>query len=152
MGFSTGGDTVQFKCDNDVPRSMLREKYFIPTGEISRNDLEDKIKELLGAEIPVPENDIVGLIIMYLFTMILFSQSTGSVQGKLFHYLDDVESLKKYDWGRAVYDKLILHVPKCAAWCQKKTSDKINGSNRSYFVACSFALLVLFFLFTLIQK
>lgn len=170
MGFGFEGDEVDIRKKTKPFRSELKNWYFSPRGEISRKKLEKKIKKLLHrTEPPVPVEDIVGLVIMYLFTTVLFPQASGSVPGNLFHYLDNIHTLRKYSWGKAVHGLLWYHIPKCAEWCQSQ--DRVVGNSealesqdravgkksckkarkpRSSLPGCTLALLVLFFLFTLI--
>jgi hypothetical protein len=89
---------------------------------------------------------------MYLFTTILFPQTSGCVPVNMFHYVDDLKSLKEYAWGKACYDMLKDYIPACAAWCkaqQIEGSDNDSSgntstpnSNSSIFGGCAIALIV----------
>lgn len=65
-----------------------------------------------------PAKEVVGLLVMYLFTTILFPRSGAAVPVHLFNYVEDVEQLYDYNWADAVYEMLKYHIPKCAAWCR----------------------------------
>jgi hypothetical protein len=118
MALPTNGDPVNYTRQKQV-QSSIRLRYFPPTGEISRENLELKILELLlGKEKKVPEADVVGLLIMYLFTTILFTLGSGAVPAQFFHYVDSLDRLWDYSWGKAVYNVLISSIPRCASWCR----------------------------------
>lgn len=93
----------------------MRKKYFKNQGDIPRKQLEAVI--LKAIETSEPAEEVVGLLIMYLFTMVLFPLTNGSVPLHLFHYCDNLAALRNYSWADAVYTQLMKHIPLCATWC-----------------------------------
>jgi hypothetical protein len=130
--------------------SVVRLRYFPPGKFIKREALEETIISAIteGSE----ATDVVSLIVMYLFTTILFPQTSGCVPVNMFHYVDNLISLKEYAWGKACYDMLKDYIPACAAWCQAQQiegSGSDPGGNRSIpdskssiFGGCAIALIV----------
>ena len=96
--------------------SMLRHKHFKTIRRISRQQLEEAILKAISDKCPAKE--VVGLLVMYLFTTILFPQTGTTVPIHLFNYVEDIDTLYRYNWGEAVYELLMLHIPSCAAWCK----------------------------------
>lgn len=122
MGLQFNGSKVIYKR-KELTQSVIRSRYFQPSGEISRNLLEEKILDALRERSPA--SDVVSLLVMYLFTMILFPQANGSVPLHMFQYVDDLDRLDTYSWGKAVYWLLRDNIPKCAAWCHEM--EKVGG-------------------------
>jgi uncharacterized membrane protein len=73
---------------------------------------------VLEKEKKVLEVDVVRLLIMYIFTTILFPMGSGSVPAQFFHYVDNLDKLWDYSWGKTVYNVLMSVIPRCAAWCR----------------------------------
>jgi hypothetical protein len=61
--------------------------------------------------------DVVGLLVMYLFTTILFPQASEYVPIHMFHYAEDVNKLCSFAWGETVYELLMDNIPFCSIWC-----------------------------------
>jgi hypothetical protein len=122
MGLQFNGNKVIYKRQ-ELTQSVIRTRYFQPSGEITRNLLEERILDALREGSPA--SDVVSLLVMYLFTMILFPQANGSVPVHMFHYVDDLDSLDTYSWGKAVYWLLRDNIPKCAAWCHEM--ERVGG-------------------------
>jgi hypothetical protein len=118
LALPTNGDPDNYTRKNQV-KSSIKSKYFNPIGEISREILELMILELvLEKEKKVLEADVVRLLIMYIFTTILFPMGSGSVPAQFFHYVDNLDKLWDYSWGKTVYNVLMSVIPRCAAWCR----------------------------------
>jgi hypothetical protein len=122
MVLPTDGDTVNI-TRKDQQRSIIREKYFGGKGAITRGKLESKLKELLKKIDIVPDAHVVALVVVYIFTTILFPQSNGNVPVQLFSYVDNLETLWEYNWGKAVYQMLRDSIPGCALWVQLMEHD-----------------------------
>jgi hypothetical protein len=77
--------------------STVRLRYFPPATPIKREDLEKKI--LRAIEEGSDASDVVSLLVMYLFTTILFPQTSGCVPVNMFYFVDNLKSLNDYAWG-----------------------------------------------------
>jgi hypothetical protein len=100
-----------------VTNSRLKNDYFgKSTRSITKKSLEEAILKAL--EDGKPEKDVVGLLIMLLFTAILFPQACSTVPVHLFKYAENLEQIGNYSWGEAVYLQLMTHIPYCAMWCK----------------------------------
>lgn len=75
--------------------SLLREKYFGRKSQIRRQELEKVIVQLLDSEASTPR-DVVSLLVLYLFTTILFPNTAGSVPLHLFRYAELIWKLISY--------------------------------------------------------
>lgn len=93
-----------------VTKSMLRHRHFPRKKSIRRADFQKGIVKALDDPNCSPE-DVVGLLVMYLFTTILFPQAGGAVPLHLFNYVEKLDELKKYNWGEAVFQFLLHHIP-----------------------------------------
>lgn len=121
MCLTSKGANVQYKREY-VGQYTLRTKYFGRSGRISRADLENGIVKALDDKQPAKE--VVGLLVMYLFTMILFPQSCGKVPVHMFPYAEDLLGLKNYNWSEGVYRMLMDNIPNNANWCKLKRDGK----------------------------
>lgn len=104
--------------------SVVRLRYIPPATFITREALEETILRAIneGRE----ASDVVSMLVMYLFTTILFPQTSGHVPVNMFHYVDTLESLRRYVWGKACYYMLKNYIPACAAWCRAQTFEKAD--------------------------
>ena len=105
---------------------MLKEKYFKEANEISRNLLEEKIVEALDNQCPV--KDVVGLLVMYLFTTILFPQVSGFVPIHMFRYAEQLDGLKDLNWAEGVLNHLKQHIRYCVVWCKMIEEGRFDSS------------------------
>lgn len=108
-------------------KSVLRNRHFPNKTTIKREALESAILDALD-DTGCPPEEVVGLIIMYLFTTVLFPQTAGNVPMNLFYYVDNVLDLRLYNWGQAVFDLLMLHIPTVSKWCIEKNATE--GKNK----------------------
>jgi hypothetical protein len=154
LGLPTVGDVVNVQRKGKKV-SILRNKYFPKNGEIKRAALKEKILVLLKEEGTPPE-DIVGMIIMWIFTTVLFPHSSGTCPAHLFYYVDNVQNIRKYSWAKAVYDVLVESIQLCAPWvqsveregiasCQKRArkNDPSKGKMQETMNGCTHALYVI---------
>ncbi|XP_078166159.1 uncharacterized protein LOC144560785 [Carex rostrata] len=113
------GKPVSYPREKGAKRkpSVLRNKYFEPNKFILRKDLEDKISIALNENHEA--KDVVGLLVMYLFTTVLFPLASGYVPVNMFQYAEDIESLCGYNWGNAVYRMLKDNIPTCSLFVRK---------------------------------
>jgi hypothetical protein len=65
----------------------------------------------------IATEDVVGLLVMYLFTTILFPQASGYIPIHMFHYAEDMNKLHSFAWGEAVYNLLMDNILFCSIWC-----------------------------------
>jgi hypothetical protein len=121
MCLSSKGANVQYKRE-DVGQYALRTKYFRRSGGITRVQLENVIVKALDDK--QPEKEVVGLLVMYLFTMILFPQNCGKVPVHMFRYVENIVGLKDYNWSEGVYRMLMDNIPNNANWCKLKRDGK----------------------------
>lgn len=123
MGLSTDGKPVQYKRDC-VTVYALRSRHFQQySGEITRKQLEDAIVRSIDNG---PPEDVVRLLVLYLFTTILFPQTTGNVPIHMFGIAEDLKQLKFYNWSESVYQMLMDNIPHNSAWCKlKKTGEEV---------------------------
>jgi hypothetical protein len=124
MGLAVEGEVVQYTRGGDNGNS-LRNRHFSPKGKISVPQLENAIRNALTKQ--SAEEDVVGLLVMYLFTMILFPLASGLVPAHLFHYAEDFRNLRNYNWAQAVHRVLIVNIPNNAAWCRLRRDNKTGS-------------------------
>lgn len=77
------GKVVDMKPTREL--SVFRQKYFPGKKRIVRKDLETVIKAVIDDHSSPPE-DVTGLLVLYVFTTILFPNTHGSVSMSLFRY------------------------------------------------------------------
>lgn len=109
--------------------SALRCKYFSPNKHITKPQIERAILDALDKN--HAPNDVVGLLVMYLFTTVLFPQSSGYVPVHMFQYVEDVENISKYNWGDAVYGMLKDNIPSCSLWCHQMENGGVDSGGSS---------------------
>lgn len=124
MGLGTEGSFVVYNR-KELDASALRRRYFQNEGEITRSQLEDAILQTL--EKKCAANDVVGLLVMYLFTTVLFPQACGNVPIHMFRYAEDIERLRKSNWSEGVYRLLMENIPNNALWCQMRADAEVKG-------------------------
>lgn len=129
MCLPSTGTTVKWKRATSVD-SALRCKHFASNTSISRQELESAILKAIDKNCKAEE--VVGLLVVYLFTTILFPQTGTTVPVHMFHYGECTTDLAGYNWGDAVYDLLMYHIPTCAAWCKLvKLREEAGGISSS---------------------
>lgn len=117
MGLNKKGSIVHYRREF-VTNYRLRSAYFRDTGKITRVDLENAILKAINEK--KPEVDVVGLLVMYLFTTILFPQACGNVPVHMFSYVEKLDELHGYNWSDGVYTLLMENIPNNAIWCKLK--------------------------------
>lgn len=124
MGLSLDGKPVPYKRDCVTVYGLRRRYFGEGTGEITRRELEDAIVKAIDDENTEEENEeeVIRLLVLYLFTTILFPQSTRNVSIHMFSIAEDLKRLKFFNWGQSVYDMLMDNIPHNAAWCKLKKS------------------------------
>lgn len=60
---------------------------------------------------------------MYIFTTILFPQTSANVPIHLFPYVENIDRLKAYNWAEGVYRMLMENIPNNALWCKLKRDE-----------------------------
>lgn len=147
MCLPSTGDMVNIANVRSTP-TRLRQKFFPGMRTISRSQLEKVIEAALKNDCPemnCPANEVVSLLVLYIFTTILFPNTGGSVPMHLFGYVENLDRLNSYNWGGAVFDMLAMHIPNAALWCQLQESDELvesEGSESGYLSGCALALIV----------
>lgn len=151
MCLPSTGDMVNIANVRSSP-TRLRRKFFPGMRTITRIQLEKVIEAALDNNCPemnCPENEVVSLLVLYIFTTILFPNTAGSVPFHLFPYVENLDRLYSYNWGGAVFDMLAMHIPNAALWCHLQESDESvesEGTESGYLSGCALALIVSFFL------
>lgn len=125
MGLSTEGKPVQYKRECVTVYGLRTRHFGRGTGEITRRELEDAIVKAvddtsLCSEINNKVADVVRLLVLYLFTTILFPQSTGNVPIHMFDVAENLKKLKFLNWSESVHQMLMDNIPHNAAWCKLK--------------------------------
>ncbi|KAF3329802.1 Ulp1 protease family, C-terminal catalytic domain-containing protein [Carex littledalei] len=111
MGLGFEGEVVVYKRET-LTFSALRRKFFEKRNEkITRKELEDTIIAALGNKKGTAE-EIGGLLVMYIFTTILFPQNSGNVPIHLFPYVENIDRLRKYNWAETAWFFEHVEVPK----------------------------------------
>lgn len=123
MCLGKNGAPVVYKRDSVITYRM-RHKYFPNkvNRDITRSELEKAILKAI-ADKEDPE-EVVGLLVLYLFTTVLFPQTTGNVPIHMFRYVENLGDLKEHNWSDGVYRMLMDHIPNNAIWCQLKKGGK----------------------------
>lgn len=124
LGLSTEGSVVVYNR-RELDTSGLRRKYFKNEGEITRSQLEAAILQCIDKKVSAA--DIVGLLVMYLFTTVLFPQACGNVPIHMFRYAEDINRLRKYNWSEGVFRLLMENIPNNAIWCQMRSDAELKG-------------------------
>ena len=124
MGLGIRGEAVEYKKGR-LEDTSFRCRHFRRTGRLSVRMLENAIKKALEEDANV--DDVVGLLVMYLFSMVLFPLACGNVPNHLFHYASNIDRLKEYNWAEAVHRVLLDNIPNKASWCRLKRAEETKG-------------------------
>lgn len=124
MGLGVSGEAVEYKKGR-LEDTSFRCRHFRRNGRLSVRMLENAIRKALEEGATV--DDVVGLLVMYIFSMVLFPLACGNVPNHLFHYASDIDNLKEYNWAEAVHRVLLDNIPNKASWCRLKRAEETKG-------------------------
>ena len=147
---------IQVNCDRtSYTDSPLRWRHFRDMTRITKPDLEKAILKAIDDK--CAPADVVGLLVMYLFTSTLFPQANGCVPTLFFPYVEIIEKIRTYNWGDAVHGLLMDSIPSCSSWCRRmeKGGEDCGGSSEKsspVLPVCTLALIVSYFNSKLIVK
>lgn len=128
MGLGIRGEVVEYNKGR-LDHTSFRCRHFHRTGRLSVRLLENAIKKALEENAHV--DDVVGLLVMYLFSMVLFPLACGNVPNHLFHYASNIDRLKEYNWAEAVHRVLLDNIPNKASWCRLKRAEETKGKSQA---------------------
>jgi hypothetical protein len=129
MCLPSNGNPVVYKRKM-ITGFSLRARHFRFNQDISRHQLEQAILKAIDDK--VVADDVVELLVMYIFTTILFPQAGGTVPVHIFHYVENIEKLWFFSWGEAVFQMLMDNIPFCSIWCRNmENGEECDGDGSS---------------------
>ncbi|KAK1291739.1 hypothetical protein QJS10_CPB17g00365 [Acorus calamus] len=107
LGLSSYGDIVDFEKHGEC--TEFQKRFFdksLPTTNVIVRHLQRLMYEELG-----PLEDFTKMMVVLLFSTVLFPQTNFSLPIQLLSYVDEIERLQDYAWADAVHRFLIKHIP-----------------------------------------
>ncbi|KAK1311228.1 hypothetical protein QJS10_CPA08g01048 [Acorus calamus] len=129
LGLSSHGDIVDFEKHGEC--TEFQKRFFdksLPTTNVIVRHLQRLMYEELG-----PLEDFTKMMVLLLFSTVLFPQTNFSLPIQLLSYVDEIERLQDYAWADAVHRFLIKHIPDASDRVRRKkrgesqTAGYING-------------------------
>ncbi|XP_078159187.1 uncharacterized protein LOC144554742 [Carex rostrata] len=115
--------------------TRFHEDYFGTEKKVTRKLLQDVLKRLACAEGCQKSDDFVILMVLYIFSTVLFPRSNKLVTTSLIPYLTKIEDLKdlwKFNWAGLVHQEMIVLLVSA----RKDSTQNIGG--------CTLAVLISF--------
>ena len=100
LGLRHAGQDVHPKL---VEESRIVAKHFGgKVGHVNRSAIERKLKGMVG-EKATDDKEFAGLFVLLVFNCILFPMGHLYTPAHVVHYVDNVDDIGSYAWGKAVY-------------------------------------------------
>jgi hypothetical protein len=84
--------------------------YFGTVREIDYTSLQDVLRGLVGKKGRNECKDFVSLMVLYIFTMLLFPRSGGKVTTSMIPYAKNLKALPGFAWAKVVHESMMLQL------------------------------------------
>ena len=146
LGLNANGDEVVLHNEEKIESDIVNRFFDGDHKNATRDAVKSKLISLVGKTRLEDVADFAKLWVVFLFATILFPTVHYGIPKALFSYIDNIDSLGRYNWGYAVYSFIRQQILDLAfTICTRNKSRK--GLAR-YLDGCTVALVIsLFFLF-----
>ena len=139
LGIKAHGRQVQLRSLQKKSKT-LRDLFKSSTTNADHQMLMEMLWMLAGRTDEEGVNDFVRTFVLMVFNTVLFPTKIFRIPPKLFVYVDNIEELACYNWGRAVHEFLVVSIRR---FLEKKGLQKlIDQNNITYIDGCIVGVLV----------
>ncbi|XP_028077920.1 uncharacterized protein LOC114279839 [Camellia sinensis] len=128
FGISCGDEPIHLGYENKRRSSFLTRRY-IQTERLSSTTIIDLLQKALKGKKKEDTEDVMRMLCMYTCLKLFFSTSGTTVGWVFLNYIEDINSMRKYNWAEAIRNTLMSSIEK-----YHKNPAKVTG--------CVMALLV----------
>lgn len=140
LGLPLVGNSINI-CKRKIS-SNLRNKYPVLHSRVTKQHIFSCIKEAVSNK---DDEDAARLMIMFLFSTILFPAPNSSVPPALFEYVDDLSALWLFKWGDEVFNYLVGGIRHVMAFRKsRKSIGLLHGCSLLLLVSIDFLIYFLY--------
>ncbi|KAK1257186.1 hypothetical protein QJS04_geneDACA024912 [Acorus gramineus] len=123
LGLSSHGEIVDFEKDGEC--TELQKRFFDKSPPTTKNIVRH-LQRLMLYEIGGALEDFMKMMVLLLFSTVLFPQTNFAIPIQLLRYVDEIERLGDYAWADAVHRFLIKHIPDASDRVRSKKKEKVK--------------------------
>lgn len=140
LGLNATGDEVLFHREGTVESDILNHFFDGDHKKATRDLIKNKLVSLVGKSGLDDVVDFTKLWVVFLFVTILFPTAHYIIPKDLFLYIDDLDSIARYNWGYAVYSFIRQQIPGLAYSVRMRNMSGVGSAG--YMDGCTVALVV----------
>ncbi|KAL7212381.1 hypothetical protein ACSBR2_015129 [Camellia fascicularis] len=121
FGISCGDEPIHLGYGNKSRSSFLTRRY-IQTETLSSTTITNLLQKVLKGKKKEDTEDVIRMLCMYTCLKLFFSTSETTVGWIFLNYIEDINSMRKYNWAEAIRNTLMSSIEK-----YHKNSAKVTG-------------------------
>ncbi|KAL7259632.1 hypothetical protein ACSBR1_005510 [Camellia fascicularis] len=121
FGISCGDEPIHLGYGNKSRSSFLTRRY-IQTETLSSTTITNLLQKTLKGKKKKDTEDVIRMLCMYTCLKLFFSTSRTIVGWVFLNYMEDIKSMRKYNWAEAIRNTLMSSIEK-----YQKNPAKVTG-------------------------